>query len=275
MIRPRVPKTVRAGAGAGAGAGAVAALPYQWRVTNTVCTARVSRTFSRDAMKTIAGFVGGCYDGDIFPPCVIRLVEPKVTCGVFPTGKIVACGAPHKDIARLGMAMIIQKISAALAELLHLLDFHLENIVASARLPFELNLALYHADNLGTRHYTIYHPKKFPGIHQFFGPVRPCIVLFDTGAILVTGIKDLSEASMIVAMIPFHLWQRGHEYRNSAFESSMEQDLVEQFTSLTSKEQKKESKERLVTKNFRKRHPILVEHDDRKVLYNHWSGSTQ
>lgn len=246
------------------------ARPYSWRVTNTVCTARVSRTFSRDAMKTLPQFIPGCYDGEIFPPVVFRFVDPKVTCGLFPTGKIVACGAPHQDIAKLAMAKVVSMLSEHFNEQLHLIDFNLENIVASARLPYKLNLALYHADNFGREHPTVYHPEKFPGIHQFLGPVKPCIVIFDSGALLVTGIRDLDTAARIVAKIPFHFYQLGHTYRTLETASQLELDAVAKFTQLSTKEQKKQSRERLQLKVYRKRHPMLVAWDRRNVLLNHW-----
>jgi TATA-box binding protein (TBP) (component of TFIID and TFIIIB) len=222
-------------------------------------------------MKMIAGALGGCYDGDIFPPCVIRFINPKVTCGVFPTGKIVACGAPHQDIAMLGMYKVIEQIGELFGEMLRLIDFHLENIVMSARLPYELDLALYHADYLGTKNYTIYYPCKFPGIHQFFGPVRPCLVIFDTGAILVTGIRTPKEASDIVARIPFHMWQRGHTYRKLVDATSVEKDLVAEFASLSTKDQKKESKQRLANQTFRQRNEKLTHVEKWNLSYNHWA----
>jgi len=185
-------------------------IPYHPRITNLVCTAQINRTFSTKCLALLAYGLKGRFGAEVFPPCVVRLEDPRITCEVFPTGKIVACGAIDFIIATLGIYQVTAKISELMNIPLFVTNIQQDNAVVSFCLTHPIDLGLYHADNLEN---TMYSKGKFPGVHQFIGAKKPCLVLFEPGSGLATGLRGLEHGEKVIAAQPFHLYNRDAPYR--------------------------------------------------------------
>eukprot|EP01083_Nonionella_stella_P086172 239206_1 len=129
------------------------------------------------------------YNPKRFAAVIIRIRDPKTTCLVFSSGKIVITGAKSENLARLAArkyARIVQKLKfPARFE-----EFKVQNIVCSCSVNFPIRL-----EGLAFEHatYSSYEPELFPGL--IYRMVSPKVVLlvFVSGKIIITGAKTREE----------------------------------------------------------------------------------
>ncbi|OON23992.1 transcription factor TFIID [Opisthorchis viverrini] len=155
------------------------------------------------------------YNPKRFPGAVMRLREPRVTCLIFGTGKMVCTGARSEAECHLGArkcARILQKIGFPT----RFFDFTVQNMVGLFDLRFPIRLeGLLLANEQMTQNYLIisfnlamvrslqltymlsytflyhrYEPELFPGlIYRIIKP-RLVMLIFVNGKIVMTGAKS-------------------------------------------------------------------------------------
>ncbi|KAF5401023.1 Transcription factor TFIID [Paragonimus heterotremus] len=126
------------------------------------------------------------YNPKRFPGAVVRLREPRVTCLVFGTGKMVCTGARSEADCNLGArkcARILQKIGFPT----RFMDFTVQNMVGLADLRFPIRLERL---LLANEQMTQYEPEIFPGLIYRIVKPRMAMLIFVNGKIVMTGCKS-------------------------------------------------------------------------------------
>ncbi|CAL8071701.1 unnamed protein product [Calicophoron daubneyi] len=126
------------------------------------------------------------YNPKRFPGAVIRLREPRVTCLVFSTGKMVCTGARSEDDCNLGArkcARIMQKIGFNAK----FMNFTIQNMVGLADLRFPIRLERL---LLANEQMTQYEPEIFPGLIYRIVKPRLVLLIFVNGKVVITGSKS-------------------------------------------------------------------------------------
>jgi transcription initiation factor TFIID TATA-box-binding protein len=131
----------------------------------------------------------GRLDVSVFPSSVSRARFPSTTNSLFDTGRILVTGAPSVDKALYACMLFVDKINRSLKTNLQVLNFTVQNIVASFSLGYSLDVALFarqeKTTDVGQAHYE---PSLFRGCswRHFSGLV---FVVFASGKVVLTGSK--------------------------------------------------------------------------------------
>lgn len=157
-------------------------------IQNVVATANLGVALE---LKSIAMKARNAeYNPKRFAAVIMRVRVPKTTALIFSSGKIVVTGAKHEGDSKLATkkyAKIIHKLGYSEARLL---EFRVQNIVASCDVRFPVRL-----ESLWNEHsdYCSYEPELFPGL--IFRMLVPKIVLliFVSGKVVLTGAKVREE----------------------------------------------------------------------------------
>ncbi|MFX1409996.1 MAG: TATA-box-binding protein [Promethearchaeota archaeon] len=138
------------------------------------------------------------YNPNRFPGLFLRLSYPKCVIIIFSNGKLILTGLKSFDYIDLVIVKIISELKNAI-------QIHIEkelvkkiivNIVITANFfkQINLDLAAIRLEN------SIYEPEVFPGlIYNCSNPVKSVFLIFSTGKIVFTGIreKNLIEPALI------------------------------------------------------------------------------
>ncbi|KAM7538529.1 hypothetical protein Aperf_G00000059378 [Anoplocephala perfoliata] len=127
------------------------------------------------------------YNPKRFTGCVIRLREPRVTCLLFSTGKMVATGGRSEESNNLGArkcARVIQKLGFPV----QFNNFRIQNVVGIVDLKFPIRLeGLLMANEQMSQ----YEPEIFPGlIYRIINP-KLVFLIFVNGKVIITGAKSV------------------------------------------------------------------------------------
>jgi transcription initiation factor TFIID TATA-box-binding protein len=119
----------------------------------------------------------------------MRIREPKTTALIFGSGKIVCTGARSEDESKTAAkqyARIIKKLGFPVK----FSEFKIQNIVGSCDVKFPIRL-----EGLSNDHarFCNYEPELFPGL--IYRMMKPKIVLliFVSGKIVLTGVKERND----------------------------------------------------------------------------------
>ena len=83
------------------------------------------------------------YNPKRFAPCVMRIREPKCTCLVFSTGRLIVSGCKSETECRRAFRKFcrcVQKCIGGDPDLMIPIHFEVQNISANAALPFAIRL---------------------------------------------------------------------------------------------------------------------------------------
>jgi len=169
-----------------------------YTIQNIVVKSSLNIGENLDLKKILMELENADYNSERFPGLFIRLKHPKCVIIVFRNGKLVLTGLKSFDQINLAIARLILKLN-------DIFEFHIEkntietkvvNIVITANFYKQINLdqAALILDN------TIYEPEVFPGlIYNSFNPVKSVFLIFSTGKIVLTGIreKDKIETALV------------------------------------------------------------------------------
>ncbi|KAL5103675.1 hypothetical protein TcWFU_003406 [Taenia crassiceps] len=127
------------------------------------------------------------YNPRRFTGCVIRLREPRVTCLLFSTGKMVTTGGRSEESNNLGArkcARVIQKLGFPV----QFNNFRIQNVVGIVDLKFPIRLeGLLMANEQMSQ----YEPEIFPGlIYRIINP-KLVFLIFVNGKVIITGAKSV------------------------------------------------------------------------------------
>ena len=129
------------------------------------------------------------YDSNRFPGLFLRFKNPKCVVIIFRNGKLILTGLKSSDNIELVLKKLILKFDKieTIKILKEQLETEIVNIVVTANLYRKINLdaAIVVLSN------AIYEPEVFPGlIYKSDLPVKSVFLIFSTGKIVLTGIRD-------------------------------------------------------------------------------------
>ncbi len=129
------------------------------------------------------------YDSNRFPGLFLRLKNPKCVFIIFRNGKLILTGLKSSDNIELVLETLLLKLEK-IEEIKLLKDqikSEIVNIVVTANLFREINLDAAAIKLLNA----IYEPEVFPGlIYRSYSPVKCVFLIFSTGKIVLTGVRD-------------------------------------------------------------------------------------
>lgn len=125
-------------------------------------------------------------------------MQGKVT--IFWSGKMISVGTQTVETARQELKSVAKTLMAELRT-----KPSVQNIVATANLHREVNIAEISLSSSSMMHVT-YEPEQFPAaILRFSSPVKATVLLFSSGKIVITGIKDVDEFDVLLDVLVTHV----------------------------------------------------------------------
>ena len=129
------------------------------------------------------------YDSNRFPGLFLRLKNPKCVFIIFRNGKLILTGLKSSDNIELVLETLLLKLEKI--EEIKLskdqIKSEIVNIVVTANLFREINLDAAAIKLVNA----IYEPEVFPGlIYRSYSPVKCVFLIFSTGKIVLTGVRD-------------------------------------------------------------------------------------
>ena len=141
---------------------------------------------------------GSEYRPERFPALIVKLREPKMSFLVFGNGKMNCTGANQIGRIKEGVATLVAQLRGLGVEIGKDPEIKVTNVVSTVDLGLALNLdeiALY-VDNVE------YEPEQFPGLvyrpYDWPYDSRPSILVFGNGKLVVAGVREVSEARLLV-----------------------------------------------------------------------------
>ena len=147
-----------------------------------------------------------------------RLHYPRTTALYFGSGKIVCTGARNPMEARLALMIYVSLIKEKMGLNVNVYQFEIQNIVSSANLGFTLNLHLMQRKNGIT---SSYEPELFPGLIYRNSNLPAVCLIFDSGRIVITGCRQLTDIEQTFEYIEPLLQQ----YKNEQTQIKTEEDI--------------------------------------------------
>ena len=144
-----------------------------------------------------------------FAAMTIRIQNPKTTALTFSSGNMVCTGSKNIHESLLACRKYTRLLQDAGIKVCFK-DFHIQNIVASAGVPFPLKLHQLASDH---GPYVSYEPTLFPGAVLRVENPKVVFLLFRSGKVVITGAKDIEQIRNAFLCIyePFILKYRDQE----------------------------------------------------------------
>lgn len=136
------------------------------------------------------------YDRKSFPGIVIKLDNPKTVTFILKSGKTVCTGGKSFKESRIALEAITQKLKDSGVKIKDDLYIDVKNIIVSLNLQTKLNL-----EEVGTVfnwQKMKYEPDQFPGLIYETDIDNVSILVFDSGKIVCSGAKKLSEINRVL-----------------------------------------------------------------------------
>jgi transcription initiation factor TFIID TATA-box-binding protein len=128
------------------------------------------------------------YEPEQFPGMIWKLDNPKCSFLIFPSGRIICTGARKEDDVKKAIDYLLKKLK----EVMNVKDYEIqfENVVTSVQLngEIDLNSLAYELEN------SEYEPEQFPGLIYRKEKPKCAILIFKSGKIVCTGIKNIEES---------------------------------------------------------------------------------
>ncbi|MCO5609911.1 hypothetical protein L7F22_064146 [Adiantum nelumboides] len=156
-------------------------------IQNLVCTINVGCQLE---VSEIPKTARNCeYKPKSFGACIMRLKEPKATALMFGTGRVVVTGTravKRSQEAGRKFVQILKKHGYPNAKYQ---DYAIQNVVAVCDVNFAISLeSLYHDRTVKTQ----YESANFPGLILRMADPKMVFLVFHSGKIVSTGLKDPS-----------------------------------------------------------------------------------
>lgn len=138
------------------------------------------------------------YNPEQFPGLVFRQKEPKTSCLVFSSGKIVCTGSKNMEDVNESISKLIKSLEKINIKISIIPKIDVQNIVASGNIGMMLNLnsLAMKLDN------TEYEPEQFPGlVYKIGSPIKSTFLLFSNGKIVCTGTKSKEQVDKAVEIL--------------------------------------------------------------------------
>jgi len=146
--------------------------------------------------EKIPGFM---YDPTEFLGLTIKLDEPNVAVLLLPNGKVICTGAKKIEDIESSIKQVVNRIKSIGVKIKSKINIETQNIVASFDLNKELDLSLISKGLLLEN--TSYEPDQFPGLIYKMDEMGAILLIFSSGKIVCTGVKNLEDASKAIEMM--------------------------------------------------------------------------
>ena len=164
-------------------------------IENIVCTANLNCSLN---LREIALQAKNAeYNPKRFSALITKIREPKSTCLIFSSGKIVCLGTKNEENSKKACRKFA-KIIKSLGYNATFKDYKIQNVVGSADVKFQISLMklyCYLLKNTSIKNKTLvaYEPEQFPGL--IYSMIEPNIVvlIFVSGKIVLTGGKSRND----------------------------------------------------------------------------------
>jgi len=156
-------------------------------IQNVVATATLNQKVDLNAV--VKSYPGAEYRPQTFPGLVLRLKRPKTATLIFSTGKMVCTGAKNEKESRSAIMKVVNELKKGGIIILSKPSFKVVNIVASASLGGQVDLEKM----VVTLRKTLYEPEQFPGLVCRMDEPRVVILVFASGALVITGARKEQE----------------------------------------------------------------------------------
>jgi transcription initiation factor TFIID TATA-box-binding protein len=147
--------------------------------------------------KIVEHLEGTEYEPEQFPGLVYRLKDPKAAALIFSSGRIVCTGARSISDVRRVVKKVVDMIKTAKIGEPKKYSIQIENIVASAKLEYKLNLdkIAFELEN------SEYAPEQFPGLVYRMKTPKVVFLLFSSGKVVCTGVRKVENIESAVGAI--------------------------------------------------------------------------
>ena len=159
------------------------------KIENIVASAKV--TDYLDLPEIASKIPGAEYNKKRFPGAVFHIVDPKIACLIFSSGKIVITGVRNDKALADGLAIVIKSLKDAGIKPLKEPRIAITNMVCSYNLERYINLnkltVTLNVENVE------YEPEQFPGLVYRIADPKIVVLIFSSGKIILTGGKTLED----------------------------------------------------------------------------------
>ena len=165
---------------------------YTYEIQNVVATV-ITTIKEKIDLKIIArAYPDIEYNPERFPGLVMRVIKPKATGLIFSTGKMVITGMKRPTEAPSVVSQIITRINKCKISMKEPI-ITIQNFVVSGDIKcgIDLNKATVVMDNV------MYEPEVFPGLIYRMKEPKSVLLLFSTGKIVCTGVKDEETVKLV------------------------------------------------------------------------------
>jgi transcription initiation factor TFIID TATA-box-binding protein len=152
-----------------------------------------------DIQKIAEKIPGFMYDPNEFSGLTFKLNEPNVAILLLPNGKIICTGAKKIEDINYSIKEVTDKIKNIDIKLKNKPNIEIQNIIVSTDLEKELDLNTLSKSLLLEN--ISYEPDQFPGLVYQMKDFGAILLIFSTGKIVCTGIKNLENASKAIEII--------------------------------------------------------------------------
>ncbi|MFX1444822.1 MAG: TATA-box-binding protein [Promethearchaeota archaeon] len=192
-------------------------LKLDYEINNVVSTVKLEISERLDLIKIARKAPESEYNPEKFPGLILRLEDPKASFLIFSTGSMVITGLKNVllvENAVKNLFKMLKKFGLKLPEP----TIKIENLVASGDLhtSIDLNKAVIFMD------FAMYEPEVFPGLIYHMKDPKAVFLIFSTGKIVCTGVKD--EESIKEAILKLN--QEIYEL-NLTYESPVDEEYEE------------------------------------------------
>ena len=166
--------------------------PYTYEIQNVVATV-ITEIKEKIDLKIIArAYPDIEYNPERFPGLVMRVIKPKATGLIFSTGKMVITGMKRHTEAPSVVNQIIARVTKCKIAMKDPI-ITIQNFVVSGDIKcgIDLNKATVVMDNV------MYEPEVFPGLIYRMKEPKSVLLLFSTGKIVCTGVKDEETVKLV------------------------------------------------------------------------------
>lgn len=167
--------------------------PFGIEVVNIVVTFDMNLSDKIDLNKILEQIPDAKYDHKRFPGIILKFENPKCTLLIFSTGKVVCTGLKTHDTIQSAILLLKQNMELCGINVRDI-SYTVQNTVATANFNrrVDLDLATMQLDQ------TLYEPETFPGLTYRMDDSKSVFLVFSTGKIVCTGIKDVRQTPTAV-----------------------------------------------------------------------------
>ena len=164
-----------------------------YKIANVVATVSFKLNEKIDLLRILNKIEDTEYNPEIFPGLVLRVREPKATFLIFSSGKMILTGLKDVPYAVSAVNKLMKKFKEVKINLSNP-DIKITNIVASVDFHsfINLNKAIINMDNV------MYEPEVFPALIYHMQEPRAVFLIFSTGKIICTKIKNKKDLIKVV-----------------------------------------------------------------------------